>query len=225
MNRMNPNRRSLARRDPTSVARSAEEHARRESTYAAYAIAADAWLEAGDVARAKRMMRLWSADIGRVWAAMLKNQAASSTDREYEDREWRSYRADVQNIERVPPSEARAAAKDFTEAMRSDPEHVAEQIGWIIDGNYGRGAQQVAERTLAASGATNKPAQLSQIVGILNWRVPPRRIAAAWKALTPNEQIRLDQAIRQEIDDATREVRTSRDPRRGRASRPVRRRR
>lgn len=65
---------------------------------------------------------------------------------EYEMREARMYHAQVAEIEKAPLHERKAAAVDFHDAMRTEPSLVAERIGWLIDGNYGKGSYDGANQ-------------------------------------------------------------------------------
>jgi hypothetical protein len=118
---------------------------------------------------------------------------------EYEAREARMYHAQVAEIEKAPLSERKEAASDFLAAMKHYPDTVAERVGWLIDGNYGKGSYDAARRVLAMGARANKAATLTQMIAQLEWRCPARMAAAAWKKLSPSEKARLDHAVKSMI--------------------------
>jgi hypothetical protein len=78
--------------------------------------------------------------------------------------------------------------------MRDDPARVAERVGWVFDGNYGRGYYRMAWDILARP-RMNRAAALTNIVAACDWRCPQSMVAAAWKKLTASQQATLDAAI------------------------------
>ena len=124
---------------------------------------------------------------------------------EYEMRESREYQRQIQEVERASLSERKEAAADFLEAMRDHPDTVGERVGWLIDGNYGKGAYDAARRVLAMSKRANKAAMLTHMIAALEWRCPARAATAAWKKLSPEEKRRLDTVVRSAIAGADEE--------------------
>lgn len=124
---------------------------------------------------------------------------------EYEMREARMYHAQVAEIEKAPLHERKAAAVEFHDAMRTEPSLVAERIGWLIDGNYGKGSYDAAKRVLAMSARANKVATLTQMIAQLEWQCPARMAAAMWKKLSASEKAQLDQDVKGAIRRASAE--------------------
>jgi hypothetical protein len=124
---------------------------------------------------------------------------------EYEAREVALVQREMAELERAPLSERKDAAQAFYETMRDDPARVAERIGWIIDGNYGRGHYIMARRILA-SPRMNRAAALTNIAAAAEWRCPQRMVAAAWKKLTSPQKKMLDAAIQVVIKAAEAEM-------------------
>jgi hypothetical protein len=118
---------------------------------------------------------------------------------EYESNEAALYRKQIAEIEKAPLSERKEACADFYKAMKDNPALVAEHIGWLLDGNYGYGAMQVARRVAHAGGRTNKSSHLGPMIAALDWQCPARMAVAAWKKLSPSEKATLESAIKAEI--------------------------
>ena len=127
------------------------------------------------------------------------------SEAEYEAREVSLAQREMAELEHAPLSERKEAAQDFYEAMRDDPARVAERIGWIFDGNYGRGHYIMARRILA-SPRMNRTAALTNIAAAADWRCPQRMVAAAWKRLTPPQKKMLYAAIQVVIKAAEAEM-------------------
>jgi len=75
------------------------------------------------------------------------------------------------------PAHIRAERKcEFARALEEQPELVAERIRWIKNGDYGRGAQIIAEK-LKAKGLSLYP-----LIGQLEWRCGAYDAMQAWRA-------------------------------------------
>ena len=119
------------------------------------------------------------------------------SDREYEHREAQEFHKQLQEVEKAPLAYRKEAADDYLQAMKHQPERVAERIDWLLAGNYGYGAMKAAERIV--NGRGNRMASLSIIIAALEYQCPSRMAAAAWKKLTKAERDKLDDAIKTEI--------------------------
>lgn len=126
-----------------------------------------------------------------------------TTDFEYEQREARMFHRELQEVEKAPLRERQEARNEYLEAMKKYPDLVAERIGWIINGSYGKGSYDAARRVLASR--MNKVAWFSTTIAALEWRCPQAFAVGAWKKLTPAEKQRLDAAIKREIKRASEE--------------------
>jgi hypothetical protein len=121
------------------------------------------------------------------------------SQREYESREIATFHADLKRVEKAPLNERKEDAKEFAEAMASDPALVAERIGWLLDGNYGYGSY-VKSREVVRS-KMNAPAWLTQVIGALEWRSPFAMTRANWNKLSSHQKAELARHVEQEIRD------------------------
>jgi hypothetical protein len=103
-------------------------------------------------------------------------------------------------------SDRKEARASFLEAMQKRPEIIAERIGWMLDGNYGYGVMKKAQAVIAAK-RMNRPAALTHMVAIYEWRCPADFARDAWKKLTSIEKTLLDAAVKEEIASAEKELR------------------
>ena len=127
------------------------------------------------------------------------------SEAQYEAQEIAQAQREMAEVEHAPLRDRQYAAKEFYEAMRDDPAKVAERIGWIFDGNYGKGHYLMARRILA-SPRMNRAAALTNIAAAADWRCPQRMVAAAWKKLTGPQKAMLDAAIQVVITAAEKEM-------------------
>jgi hypothetical protein len=126
------------------------------------------------------------------------------TDQDYERNELRLAGKHMDEVNSASLSDRKDAAESFYAAMKDDPALVAERISWMLDGNYGKGAQLKAEQVLA-SPRMNQAAALNMLVASFEWMCPGRMAAASWKRLTPVQKRELDEAISVVIESATGE--------------------
>lgn len=116
----------------------------------------------------------------------------------YDQRERADFNNSLRALDRAPLAERKEACAEFLDAMRTSPGTVAERIEWVIAGNYGRGAYDVA-REVVANKRMNREAWLTQVVGALEWQCPQVMGIAAWKKLTPGEKKKLSAAVKKAI--------------------------
>ena len=126
------------------------------------------------------------------------------TDHDYETNELRLASKHMDEVDSAPLSDRKESAENFYAAMKGDPALVAERISWMLDGNYGKGAQLKAEQVIA-SPRMNRAAALNMLVASFEWLCPGRMAAAAWKRLTPVQKRELDEAIEVVIANAGKE--------------------
>lgn len=180
---------------------------------------AKGYTQAADDERRNRnrstLVRQWRAEARKFLArAERAEQAArrmrslgSSRDKstsDYEMREVQSFQKDLREAERLPLSERKANLERFTETLQRDPELVAERIGWLLNGSYGRGAYTKAMQ-VANSPRMNQGAWLVQTVAALEWGVPLRMTAQAWHTLSAAQRKNLERLVQREISDALSE--------------------
>ena len=140
-------------------------------------------------------------------AAFRKKKQAASVSREtqdYERREVEDFRRQVAAVDKLPLSERKENAREFQETLQNDPALVAERVGWLLNGSYGRGAYTQAMQ-VTTSPRMNQSAWLVQTVAALEWQVPPRMTAQAWHTLSAGSRRHLESLIQREIRDALSE--------------------
>ena len=123
---------------------------------------------------------------------------------DYERREVEDFQRQMREVERLPLSERKENAQEFAEVLHRDPELVAERIGWVLNGSYGRGAYTKALQ-VARSPRMNQGAWLVQTVAALEWSVPTRMTAQAWHTLSAAQRKNLERLVQREIRDALSE--------------------
>jgi hypothetical protein len=123
---------------------------------------------------------------------------------EYERNERREANQRITEIERAPLADRKEAAQSFFEVMRDHPDMVAERIGWLLDGNYGYGAMQMAKQVLG-SPRMNRSAALTHMIAAFEWQTPNAMARAGWKKLTKAQQAALEKAVQGAIRDAQSE--------------------
>lgn len=128
-------------------------------------------------------------------------------NQEYDNRSLTEAYHHMQRVENAPLSDRKEAQAEFLDAMKTEPDLIAERLGWLFDGNYGRGEQMKAIQILGMKANANKVASLNQLIGAYEWSCPPAMSVAAWKKLTAAEKDLLDRAIKIVIEAATKELR------------------
>jgi len=123
---------------------------------------------------------------------------------DYGRREIDSYRRHMRGLEKEPLRERQKDAAEFFMAMANEPRLVAERVGWLLDGSYGRGAFLKAKQVLL-SPRMNRVAALTQMAGALEWRSTPAFTAKAWNKLTPAQKTALQVVVGAEVEQAERE--------------------
>ena len=140
-------------------------------------------------------------------AAFRKKKEAATMSREteaYERREVADFQRQLREVERLPLSERKENAQDFQHILQNEPEWVAERVGWLLNGSYGRGSYMEAQK-VARRPRMNQGAWLVQTVAALEWSVPPRMTAQAWHTLSAAQRKELERLIQREIRDALSE--------------------
>lgn len=127
------------------------------------------------------------------------------SQQQYEMRERAGFYNDMRRVSSQPLADRRESRSTFAGVMATDPEVIAERIGWIINGSYGRGAYVVGREVLSKK-RMNRPAWFVQTVAALEWQCPPDFAVDAWKKLTPSQKAKLDAAVKKELASAEREI-------------------
>lgn len=123
---------------------------------------------------------------------------------EYDRRSLGEALAHQRDVEGAPLADRKEACAEFAEALR-DPLLVAERLGWLIDGNYGRG-EMLKAKQIVASPRMNRRAALTHLIGMYEWRCPSDMGVAAWKKLSASEKKALDAAVDVVIEAAEKEM-------------------
>jgi len=126
-------------------------------------------------------------------------------DREYVDYERREYARRVTGIERQSAGDKREAAAEFEKSLTEHPWVIVERMRWLLEGHYGYGAAEAANRVLTASKKANKKAMLFQQVGRIEWSCPVYYINKAWKEISAEAQVAIKELIDQEIAEYVEE--------------------
>lgn len=127
---------------------------------------------------------------------------------EYERRERQEFIKNLREVDadwkRLPLAERRTEETKFHEAMAHDPSLVAERIGWLLDGSYGKGAYDAAHEVLAST-RMNREAWLTHTIAAAEWQIPQAAAIRAWKKLTDLQQAALDTHVRRAMKAATQD--------------------
>jgi hypothetical protein len=126
------------------------------------------------------------------------------SEAEYLRRERALFIKQLNKVEKAPLAERREDSLQFEADLRDTPETVAERIGWILNGSYGKGSYDAAHEVIRRP-RMNHGAWLLQTVGALEWRAPVKGVIAAWKKLTVAQKAKLERLIKKEIKDALTE--------------------
>lgn len=126
-------------------------------------------------------------------------------DREYAERERREYARRLVEIERASKADKLEAAAEFEKSLTEHPWIIVERMRWMLEGNYGYGAAEAANRVLTLSKKANKKAMLFQMIGRLEWSCPVYYINKAWKEISAEAQVAIKELIDQEIAEYVEE--------------------
>lgn len=120
-------------------------------------------------------------------------------DREYVNSERREYARRLVEIERASKADKMEAAAEFEKSLTEHPWIIVERMRWMLEGCYGYGAAEAANRVLTASKKANKKAMLFQMVGRVEWSCPVYYINKAWKGISAEAQAAIKELIDQEM--------------------------
>lgn len=122
----------------------------------------------------------------------------------YEEHEIKRFTRELREKERGTLSERRESANEYREALLTDLEHVARQVNFLLNGDYGYGAL-AAYRKLSTK--MNRAAWLFKVVGALNWHVPEAHSRKIWRELSEDVKASVNAMLEAEIrDDDNREL-------------------
>ena len=136
-----------------------------------------------------------------------ETRKAGGSNQDYEKSEAASHRNKIASNESAPLAERQEAQSDTHNYMK-DPASFAEHADWMLQGSYGRGAQQAAQGVMAMTRG-NREAGLGQLVGAYDHNSPARHTINAWKSLSEDEKSNLSKHLKGVIDDHDKRVVTS----------------
>ena len=119
-------------------------------------------------------------------------------------RELMAFKKQMEEVEKLPLAERKANAVEWYNDLLNDHMTVAQRVGWLLNGSYGKGSFDSACRVLA-SPRMNQVAWCAITIANLEWRCPAKFAIQAWKKLPVEKRYLVNEAIRQEIADAKRE--------------------
>ena len=126
------------------------------------------------------------------------------SQRDYEMRELMAFRKQMEEVERLPLAERQGNAMEWFKDLMDDQKLIAERVGWLLNGSYGKGSFDSACRVLA-SPRMNQVAWCAITIANLEWRCPAKMAIASWKKLPVETRYIVNEAIRREIADAKAE--------------------
>ena len=122
----------------------------------------------------------------------------------YEMRELSMFRKQMEKVERLPLAERKANAVEWYNDLLNDHMMVAQRVGWLLNGSYGKGSFDSACRVVN-SPRMNQVAWCAITIANLEWRCPAKMAIMSWKKLPVEKRYLVNEAIRQEIADAKAE--------------------
>ena len=120
------------------------------------------------------------------------------------DYELLQFRKQMEEVEKAPLAERKEGAVAWYNALMTDHMGVAQRVGWLLNGSYGKGSHDSACRVLA-SPRMNQVAWCAITIANLEWRCPAKMAIMAWKKLPVETRYQVNEAIRREIADAKAE--------------------
>jgi len=122
-------------------------------------------------------------------------------DPAYDARERATFHRQLMEVEKAPIRDRQEARAEFAEAMAHDPTLVAERVGWLLNGSYGKGSYDAA-REVARNKRMNRSAWMTMTIGALEWQCPRVFTAGAYNKMTEAQKRRLNHLIEKEISDS-----------------------
>jgi hypothetical protein len=122
-------------------------------------------------------------------------------ERAYDEAEAQALARQLANVESAPLADRQAARQAYHEAMRDDPDVVAERVEWLLNGSYGYGACVRAKAIKGAGRQANRVAQIGQLIAALEWQCPTGFACQAWNRLQASERERINAAVARAIEE------------------------
>jgi hypothetical protein len=119
-------------------------------------------------------------------------------------REMMMFRKQMEEVERLPLAERKENAMEWFKDLSDNYMMVAERVGWLLNGSYGKGSFDSACRVVN-SPRMNQVAWCAITIANLEWRCPAKMAIMSWKKLPVETRYQVNEAIRREIADAKAE--------------------
>jgi len=106
--------------------------------------------------------------------------------------------ATLQRVESAPLAERKEAAREYAETLTASPDIIAERIGWLFEGCYGKGAYDRVRGWLTYANESPKRRMKSVrvncccLLAALDDGCTARDAVKAWNRLTVEQQTALD---------------------------------
>lgn len=117
---------------------------------------------------------------------------------DYDMRERSEFNRQIQEVEHASLTERKEGFTEYLDDLKNNPALVAERIGWLLNGSYGKGSYDVA-RQIVSSPRMNQTAALGVIIAALEWHCPNVFARKAYNSLTSAQQEKLNSLIKEEI--------------------------
>jgi hypothetical protein len=127
------------------------------------------------------------------------------TEAEYIERERRMLDATLERVESAPLAERKEAAREYSETLTASPDIIAQRIGWLFEGCYGKGAHDRVRGWLAYAAESPKRRMNSVkvnccvLLAALDDGCTARDAVKARKGLTVEQQTKLDELLTAEL--------------------------
>lgn len=119
----------------------------------------------------------------------------------YDMNERIRFNKELRDVDSAPLTERQEARAAWLDALRNEPQIIAERIGWLIEGSYGFGSYQIA-REVIQNKRMNRSAWLGITISALEWNCPSNFAREAWNKLDKNQQDNLTALINAEVKAA-----------------------
>lgn len=116
-----------------------------------------------------------------------------------------SFNKQIREVEHASLEDRQAARAEWLDVLQNDADTLIERIEWLLDGNYGFGACEVAREVLPNK-RMNRPAWLGQCIAAVEWKCPNNFARWAWNQLPENRQVALTALIESVIDQYLAEM-------------------
>ena len=117
----------------------------------------------------------------------------------YEQNERKILMSQLIEITKIPVLERTKNKAEYLETLKNDTNLLTQRVGWLLDGNYGRGSYLVAGE-IANNYRCNRPANLAILVAQLEWQITPSQARHAFSQLSEGRKEEVTEAINETIE-------------------------